>query len=92
MAHYNLGLIHLKMGNNQKALEYLKKAIEKFIGIYGEVDMHVSDTFEAIGETLYRMGIYKDSYDFLMKTYKIMLKLTETLYGEEDDDSTQVKY
>ena len=94
MAHYNLGLINLKMGNNQQALEYLKKAIESFIANFGEIDMHVSDTFEAIGETLYRMGIFKDSYDFLMKSYKIMLKIIEDLYSSEEesfDESKQVK-
>jgi len=94
MAYYNLGLINLKMGNNQQALEYLKKAIENFIANYGEIDMHVSDTFEAIGETLYRMGIFKDSYDFLMKSYKIMLKIIEEVYSSEDegfDESKQVR-
>jgi hypothetical protein len=72
----------------------LKKAIESFISSYGEVDMHVSDTFEAIGETLYRMGIFKDSYDFLMKSYKIMLKIIEDVYSTDEeslDESKQVK-
>ena len=31
IAYYNLGLIYLKMGSNQQALEHLKKAIESFI-------------------------------------------------------------
>ena len=56
--------------------------------------MHVSDTFEAIGETLYRMGILKDSYDFLMKSYKIMLKIIEEVYGSDEeaaDEAKQVK-
>lgn len=56
--------------------------------------MHVSDTFEAIGETLYRMGILKDSYDFLMKSYKIMLKIIEEVYSSEEegvDEAKQVK-
>jgi hypothetical protein len=69
----------------------LKRAIESFIANYGEIDIHVSDTFEAIGETLYRMGILKDSYDFLMKSYKIMLKIIDQLGNIEEESVDETK-
>ena len=69
--NYNIGLVNLKNLNMQDALLNLRKAIEAYITNFGEEDLHVADSFEAIGETLHKMRIFKDSLDFFKKSLRI---------------------
>lgn len=72
---YNLGIVFLKSGQDQLALESLKKSIETMLRIYGENNLNVAENFTAIGETLRQMGINKDALDFFKKSLRICERL-----------------
>lgn len=77
--YYNIGIINLKLKQTEVALEFLKTAFQKYVNILGDDDLHVADTLEAIGQTLYRMNILSDAIDFSKKCYKI----SERILGED---------
>jgi tetratricopeptide (TPR) repeat protein len=62
--YYNLGLDYMQKCDYQGALEVLKKATEIYLRHDGEEQVQVSETFGAIGNCLYWMGIKQDAIDF----------------------------
>lgn len=62
--YYNLGLDYMQKCEYQGALEVLKKATEIYLRHDGEEQVQVSETFSAIGNCLYWMGIRGDAIDF----------------------------
>lgn len=69
--NYNLALVHHKLGNFNMSLEICKKSLEDHLSFCDESDARVGDLFSLIADNLWKMKIFEDSYDFLIKAFNI---------------------
>lgn len=83
MAQNNYADLLNKRGNYKEALELALKSYKTSLDIYGPNHQSVANSLATIGLSYYNLGDYKNSTEYLKKSYEIKLNNNKNEYNDE---------
>ena len=86
-SYNNIGLVYLKSGEYDKALEYHLKALAMRENAFSKMDPSIATSYNNIGLVYFKKGNYKKALDYHFKS----LAIREVRYGK-DHTSTAKSY
>ncbi|MEE1323759.1 MAG: tetratricopeptide repeat protein, partial [Bacteroidales bacterium] len=86
-AYNNIGLVYATLGDHDKALEYLNKALKIYKEVFGEKHTNTAKSYDNIGVVYNELGYYNKALEFYNKALEIRKPLLE-----ENNSDTAMSY
>ena len=81
----NLGLLYYNQGKYQEAIDLLKKALDVYINLFGNLNEHVAENLFILGTIYYSINKYNYSLEYFEEALKIYIKLNEKTHSYEEE-------